>query len=72
MEQEIRFCATEDGVRIAYATTGKGTPITRHGPVRAQYRCSRQRSAPAKILADRNIAGRVDGDPLRREAIRTK
>lgn len=31
MEQEIRFCTTEDGVRIAYATTGKGTPIVRPG-----------------------------------------
>lgn len=31
MEQEIRFCVTEDGVRIAYATTGKGTPIVRPG-----------------------------------------
>jgi class 3 adenylate cyclase len=26
MEQEIRFCTTSDGVRIAYATTGKGSP----------------------------------------------
>ena len=26
MEQEIRFCTTSDGVRIAYATMGKGTP----------------------------------------------
>ena len=31
MEQEIRFCMTEDGVRIAYATIGKGTPIVRPG-----------------------------------------
>jgi len=31
MEQEIRFCRTEDGVRIAYATTGKGSPIVRPG-----------------------------------------
>lgn len=26
MEQEIRFCTTSDGVRIAYATMGKGSP----------------------------------------------
>ena len=26
MEPEIRFCTTSDGVRIAYATTGKGSP----------------------------------------------
>jgi pimeloyl-ACP methyl ester carboxylesterase len=31
MEQAIRFCTTEDGVRIAYATTGKGPPIVRPG-----------------------------------------
>jgi class 3 adenylate cyclase/pimeloyl-ACP methyl ester carboxylesterase len=27
MEQEIRFCKTSDGVRIAYASTGEGYPI---------------------------------------------
>jgi len=26
MEQQIRFCTTSDGVRIAYATMGKGSP----------------------------------------------
>src|SRR5438132_12053569 len=26
MEQDIRFCKTSDGVRIAYATSGKGDP----------------------------------------------
>jgi class 3 adenylate cyclase len=26
MEREIRFCTTSDGVRIAYATTGQGSP----------------------------------------------
>jgi class 3 adenylate cyclase len=26
MEQQIRFCRTSDGVRIAYATTGQGRP----------------------------------------------
>lgn len=29
MEQEIRFCTTSDGVRIAYAVAGKGPPIVR-------------------------------------------
>jgi pimeloyl-ACP methyl ester carboxylesterase len=29
MEQDIRFCTTSDGVRIAYATTGKGHPLVR-------------------------------------------
>jgi len=29
MEQEIRFCTTSDGVRIAYATVGKGPPLVR-------------------------------------------
>ncbi len=29
MEQQIRFCTTSDGVRIAYATTGAGPPIVR-------------------------------------------
>ncbi len=24
MEQEIRFCTTSDGVRLAYATVGEG------------------------------------------------
>jgi class 3 adenylate cyclase len=27
MEQQIRFCTTPDGVRIAYATVGKGPPL---------------------------------------------
>lgn len=27
MEQEIRFCTTSDGVRIAYATVGQGPPL---------------------------------------------
>jgi pimeloyl-ACP methyl ester carboxylesterase/DNA-binding SARP family transcriptional activator len=27
LEQEIRFCATSDGVRIAYATVGEGPPL---------------------------------------------
>ena len=27
MEQQIRFCATADGVRIAYATVGSGQPL---------------------------------------------
>ena len=27
MEQEIRFCTTSDGVRIAYATVGDGPPL---------------------------------------------
>ncbi|KKK69396.1 hypothetical protein LCGC14_2934440, partial [marine sediment metagenome] len=27
MEQQIRFCTTSDGVRIAYATAGKGPPL---------------------------------------------
>lgn len=31
MEQCIRFCTTEDGVRIAYATSGAGLPIVRPG-----------------------------------------
>ena len=28
-EPQIRFCTASDGVRIAYATTGKGPPIIR-------------------------------------------
>ena len=31
MDQSIRFCTTGDGVRIAYATSGTGTPIVRPG-----------------------------------------
>ena len=31
MEQEIRFCAASDGVRIAYATAGSGPPLVRVG-----------------------------------------
>ena len=27
MEQQIRFCTTSDGVRIAYATAGSGPPM---------------------------------------------
>jgi pimeloyl-ACP methyl ester carboxylesterase/class 3 adenylate cyclase len=29
MEQQIRFCRTSDGVRIAYATVGQGQPLVR-------------------------------------------
>jgi pimeloyl-ACP methyl ester carboxylesterase len=29
LEQEIRFCTAADGVRIAYATAGKGPPIVK-------------------------------------------
>ncbi len=29
MQQEIRFCTTSDGVRLAYATLGEGSPIVR-------------------------------------------
>lgn len=29
MEQDIRFCTTSDGVRIAYATAGDGYPLVR-------------------------------------------
>lgn len=29
LEQNIRFCSTSDGVRLAYATTGKGFPLVR-------------------------------------------
>ncbi len=29
LEQEIRYCGTSDGVRIAYAVSGEGTPIIR-------------------------------------------
>jgi class 3 adenylate cyclase len=29
MEQDIRFCTTADGVRIAYAITGSGPPLVR-------------------------------------------
>ena len=31
MKQDIRFCTTADGVRIAYATSGEGMPIVRPG-----------------------------------------
>src|SRR5438093_1412074 len=29
MEQQIHFCTTADGVRIAYATVGEGTPLVK-------------------------------------------
>jgi pimeloyl-ACP methyl ester carboxylesterase/DNA-binding CsgD family transcriptional regulator len=29
MQQQIRFCTTTDGVRIAYATTGQGPPLVK-------------------------------------------
>lgn len=29
LEQEIRFCTTDDGVRLAYATVGTGPPLVR-------------------------------------------
>ena len=27
MEREVRYCTTEDGVRIAYCVEGKGPPL---------------------------------------------
>ncbi|MBI1886294.1 MAG: adenylate/guanylate cyclase domain-containing protein [Chloroflexi bacterium] len=32
MEQQIRFCTTSDGVRIAYATIGQGPPLVEMSP----------------------------------------
>src|SRR5215210_1897011 len=29
MEQQIKFCTTDDGVRIAYATVGEGPPLVK-------------------------------------------
>lgn len=29
MKQQVRYCTTEDGVRIAYASSGEGSPIVR-------------------------------------------
>jgi hypothetical protein len=29
MEQQIQFCTTADGVRIAYATVGEGPPLVK-------------------------------------------
>ena len=29
MRQEVRFCTTADGVRLAYAVSGKGPPLVR-------------------------------------------
>jgi hypothetical protein len=29
VKQQIRFCSTADGVRIAYATTGTGLPLVK-------------------------------------------
>jgi pimeloyl-ACP methyl ester carboxylesterase len=29
LEQQIRFCAARDGVRLAYATHGRGPPIVK-------------------------------------------
>ena len=29
MKQQIRFCTTADGVRIAYAATGEGPPLVK-------------------------------------------
>ncbi len=29
MKQQIRFCTTSDGVRIAYASVGEGPPVVR-------------------------------------------
>ena len=32
MEQQIRFCTSSDGTRIAYATVGQGSPVVRIRP----------------------------------------
>ncbi len=36
--QEIRFCTSSDGARIAYATAGKGPPLVTNGrPTKRNY-----------------------------------
>jgi len=32
MEREVRYCTTEDGVRIAYCVTGEGPPLVISAP----------------------------------------
>lgn len=31
MRQELRFCTAPDGVRLAYALSGHGTPLVKAG-----------------------------------------
>jgi hypothetical protein len=70
MEQDIRFCKTSDGVRIAFASVGQGPPLIRAlgwathqysgrvlAPLRstlAQHHCS-SATIPHRRLSDRDL-----------------
>ena len=66
MEQQIRFCTTSDGVRIAYATVGEGPPLVRvlgwctHLEVEIQWP-DWSRSFTAGLLAQHHLLVRYDG-----------
>ncbi len=49
LQQEIRFCTTEDGVTIAYACVGRGQPLGPH---------------PGLVYEPRNGVGMASGTPL--------
>lgn len=64
IEQQIRFCRTSDGVRIAYATVGQGQPLVRVlgwvSHLEHEWE-NPLRRAPIEALAARHLFIRYDG-----------
>jgi class 3 adenylate cyclase len=62
MEQQIRFCKTSDGVRIAYAIVGQGPPLVRvlgwFTHLEFEWQTLRSSSEP---LAENHLLVRYDG-----------
>jgi pimeloyl-ACP methyl ester carboxylesterase len=64
MEQQIRFCTTSDGVRIAYATVGEGPPLVRvlgwFTHLEVEWQTAYQRAA-VEAMARKYAYTRYDG-----------
>ena len=62
MEQDIRFCTTSDGVRLAYATVGEGPPVVRVLGWFTHLEMEWQAFRPAiEWLAENHLYVRFDG-----------
>ena len=69
MEQQIRFCMTPDGVRIAYATLGEATApplVVVSGKYTGQNKVNPMAMMLSGMLMLRHIGEREAGDRLER------
>ena len=46
MQQDIRFCTSADGVKIASTSTGSGTPLVRAGTWLSHLECDARHQEP--------------------------